>query len=152
MSYIDSDGKPKRPYMIHRALLGSIERFFGVLIEHYAGNFPVWLAPVQARVLPITDDLNEYATDVMNRLKRSTIRAQLDDRSEKVSAKIRDAELEKIPYMLIVGKREAETDSVSIRKHLVGDLGVKKIDAAIDMITDEADNKRSLMESEDKHK
>jgi threonyl-tRNA synthetase len=123
--------------MIHRALLGSIERFFGVLIEHYAGNFPLWLAPCQVRVLPITDDLNEYAAAVVERLKSRDIRAKLDSRSEKIGAKIRDAELFKVPYMFVVGKREVEEDSVAVRKHLVGDIGMKKTDDAVEMLLEE---------------
>ena len=127
--------------MIHRALLGSIERFFGVLIEHYAGNFPLWLAPCQVRVLPITDDLNEYAAGVVERLKARDIRAELDIRSEKVGAKIRDAELLKVPYMFIVGKREVEADSVSVRKHTVGDIGVKSVEEAAALLLSEIETK-----------
>lgn len=139
--YIDSDGQHKRPYMIHRALLGSIERFFGVLIEHYAGNFPLWLAPVQVRVLPITDDSNEYGRKVVDILKENDIRAVLDDRSEKVGAKIRDAELHKVPYMFVVGAREAEASRISIRKHGAGDQGVKDIEEALALLKDEIKSK-----------
>jgi len=139
--YIDSDGQQKRPYMIHRALLGSIERFFGVLIEHYAGNFPLWLAPVQVRVLPITDELNEYGRKVVDKLKEKDIRAVLDDRSEKVGAKIRDAEIHKVPYMFVVGTREAEANRVSIRKHGAGDQGAKDIKEALDILKDEIKSK-----------
>lgn len=137
LHYIGPDGQQKRPYMIHRALLGSIERFFGVLLEHHAGNFPLWLAPVQVKVLPITDDLNEYGQAVVDRLKQGNIRAELDDRSEKVNAKIHGAETSKVPYMFVVGKREAEADSVSVRKHTVGDVGVMKIDDALAMLEKE---------------
>ncbi|UCC43554.1 MAG: threonine--tRNA ligase [Candidatus Zixiibacteriota bacterium] len=132
--YIDSDGERKRPYMIHRALLGSIERFFGVLIEHYAGNFPLWLAAVQVRVLPITDDHNDYAAQVVERLREGNLRAELDDRSEKIGAKIRDAELMKVPYMFVVGRKEVESGSVAIRRHGVGDTGSKSIDEAIALL------------------
>ncbi len=135
--YIDSDGQQKRPFMIHRALLGSIERFFGVLIEHYAGNFPLWLAPVQVKVLPITDSFNEYAAGVVDRLKRRGLRVVLDDRSEKIGAKIRDAELFKVPYMFIVGAKEVEAGQVSVRKHGTGDLGAKGTDEAIAMLEQE---------------
>lgn len=135
--YIDSDGQHKRPFMIHRALLGSIERFFGVLIEHYAGNFPLWLAPVQVKVLPITDNFNDYAAGVVDKLKRHGLRAVLDDRSEKIGAKIRDAELFKVPYMFIVGAKEAEADKVSMRKHGTGDLGAKGTDEAIALLEKE---------------
>jgi len=137
LHYIGQDGQQKRPFMIHRALLGSIERFFGCLIEHYAGSFPLWLAPTQVKVLPITDDLNEYAQTVVDRLKRSDIRAESDVRSEKIGAKIRDAELRKVPYMLVVGAREAAAKSVAVRKHRVGDQGVMVIDDAIAMLTAE---------------
>lgn len=141
LHYVDSDGSQKRPFMIHRALLGSIERFFGVLIEHYAGNFPLWLAPRQVKVLPIVDDLNDYAADIVKRLKKAGIRAELDDRSEKIGAKIRAAEVMKIPYMFVIGNREAEARSVSIRKHGVGDTGVKSIEEAIAGLKAEIENK-----------
>ncbi|MDH4034892.1 MAG: threonine--tRNA ligase, partial [candidate division Zixibacteria bacterium] len=141
LHYIAADGQQRRPFMIHRALLGSIERFFGVLIEHYAGNFPLWLAPCQVRVLPITDDLNEYAAAVVERLKNRDIRAKLDSRSEKIGAKIRDAEMLKVPYMFVVGKREVQEDSVAVRKHVVGDIGVKTIDAAVEMLLEEVATK-----------
>ncbi|MEA3296471.1 MAG: threonine--tRNA ligase, partial [candidate division Zixibacteria bacterium] len=141
LHYIDSDGQQKRPFMIHRALLGSIERFFGVLIEHYAGNFPVWLAPVQVKVLPITDQLNEYASTVVDRLKKEGIRVVLDERSEKIGAKIRDAELLKVPYMFVVGAREADADAVAMRKHGTGDLGVKSLDEAVAILKTEITNK-----------
>ena len=139
--YIDSDGQQKRPFMIHRALLGTIERFFGVLIEHYAGDFPLWLAPVQVKVLPITDRINEYAQSVVDTLKKHEIRAELDSRSEKVGAKIRDAELLKVPYMFIVGAKEVEAESVSVRKHTVGDIGTKSIPDAIDFLKEEIKSK-----------
>src|SRR5206468_12389901 len=103
LEYIAEDGKAHRPLMVHRALYGSIERFFGILIEHYAGAFPVWLAPVQAIVLPITDRQLDYARKVKERLEQADVRTTLDDRSEKVNLKIRDAQLQKIPYMLVVG-------------------------------------------------
>jgi len=134
LTYVDRDGKQKRPFMIHRALLGSIERFFGVLIEHYAGRFPLWLAPVQVKVLPITDAQNEYGEKVVGRLRDAGLRAVLDDRSEKVGAKIRDAELQKLPYMFVIGAREAEADSVSMRRHGEGDIGVKAVNEAIELL------------------
>ncbi len=139
--YIDSDGQQKRPFMIHRALLGSIERFFGILIEHYAGNFPLWLAPVQVKVLPITDSINEFGSDVVDKLNKRGFRAVLDDRSEKVGAKIRDAEMQKVPYMFVVGAREAEAGEVSVRKHGTGDMGSKKLDEAIEMLSQEVESK-----------
>jgi threonyl-tRNA synthetase len=114
--------------MVHRALYGSIERFFGTLIEHYAGAFPVWLAPVQAVVLPITDRQIEYATQLKNRLVEAGIRATIDERKEKVNLKIREAQLQKIPYMLVVGDREAASGNVSVRNRKHGDQGVKSFD------------------------
>src|SRR6185503_10577625 len=108
LEYIAEDGKAHQPLMVHRALYGSIERFFGILIEHYAGAFPVWLAPVQAVVLPITDRQLEYARHVKERLEQADVRTTIDDRSEKVNLKIRDAQLQKIPYMLVIGDREAQ--------------------------------------------
>jgi threonyl-tRNA synthetase len=129
LEYIAEDGKSHQPLMVHRALYGSIERFFGILIEHYAGAFPVWLAPVQAVVLPITDRQNEYAKEVKAKLVAAGIRAELDDRSEKVNFKIREAQLQKVPYMLVIGDREAQAGQVSVRNRKHGDQGVKTLDA-----------------------
>ena len=117
MTYVGADGNRHRPFLIHRALLGALERFFGILIEHYAGAFPVWLAPVQAIVLPIVDDINEYAGKIREKLSAAGVRTQLDTRSEKINLKIREAEVSKIPYMLVVGAREAETGKVTVRRH-----------------------------------
>ena len=128
LEYIGEDGKQHQPLMVHRALYGSVERFFGILIEHYAGAFPVWLAPVQAVVLPITDKQNDYAREVKKRLTDAGIRAELDDRSEKVNLKIREAQLQKIPFMLVIGPREAEAGQVSVRNRKHGDQGVKSLD------------------------
>jgi threonyl-tRNA synthetase len=128
LTYRDSDGSDKRPYTIHRALLGSVERFFGVLVEHYGGNFPVWLAPVQVVIMPITDDQMEYAESVRNVLRDRGIRVELDARNEKVGYKIAEAERQKIPYMLIVGKKEVEAGTVSVRRHQKGDLGQTSLD------------------------
>lgn len=141
MHYIDKEGNRKRPFMIHRALLGSIERFFGVLIEHYAGNFPLWLAPVQVKVLPITDACNEYAEKVVKRLKAANIRVQLDDRSEKVGAKIRVAEIQKVPYMFIIGTKEVESDSVAVRKHGAGDQGAITVEESVSLLKKEIEDK-----------
>jgi threonyl-tRNA synthetase len=128
LEYIAEDGKKHQPLMVHRALYGSLERFFGILVEHYAGAFPMWLAPVQAIVLPITDRQNEYALQVRKRLEDAGLRVEVDDRNEKVNLKIREAQMQKIPYMLVVGGREAEADSVAVRNRKHGDQGVKKID------------------------
>ena len=131
IKYIGQDGKEHRPIMLHRALLGSLERFFGVMIEHYGGAFPVWLAPTQAMVIPITEKQHVYALTVAEQLRTAGIRAELDDRSEKVGYKIREAETLKIPYMLIVGQKEMEQNQVSVRKHREGDCGVAEIPAVI---------------------
>jgi threonyl-tRNA synthetase len=115
LTYIGEDGKAYRPYMIHRALLGSMERFMGVLIEHYGGAFPVWLAPVQAVIIPIADRHLEYARQVASALKSQGLRVEVDERSERMNAKIRDAQNQKIPYMLVVGDREQENAQVALR-------------------------------------
>jgi threonyl-tRNA synthetase len=127
-SYVGADNAEHRPVMIHRALLGSFERFIGILIEHYAGEFPLWLAPTQAIVLPISDRHVEAAAAAHRRLKAAGLRVALDDRNESVGRKIRDAELRKIPFMLVVGDREAESGSVSVRRHGEGDVGTVPID------------------------
>jgi threonyl-tRNA synthetase len=124
--------------MIHRALMGSMERFFGVLIEHYAGVFPLWLAPVQVRVLPITEKQHAFAQDVVRRLQANGLRAEADLRNEKVGLKIREAELAKVPFMAVVGEREAQKDSVSVRRHGGGDLGVMTVQDFSGRVQDEA--------------
>jgi threonyl-tRNA synthetase len=123
LEYIGEDNKPHRPVMIHRALFGSVERFFGVLIEHYAGAFPMWLAPVQVTILPITDRINDYAQAVADELKGSGLRVLTNLRSEKIGAKIRDAQLQKIPFMLVLGDREMEAGTVAVRERKGGDMG-----------------------------
>ena len=123
LTYIGEDGQEHQPYMIHRALLGSMERFLGGLIEHYAGAFPVWLSPVQAMVIPIADRHQEYAAQVVEQLRREGLRADLDVRAERMNAKIRDAQMQKIPYMLVVGDREAEGGQVSVRLRSEENLG-----------------------------
>jgi threonyl-tRNA synthetase len=127
LEYIAEDGKSHQPFMVHRALYGSLERFFGILIEHYAGAFPVWLAPVQAVVMPITGKQSDYARRVHQQLAEAGIRVTLDERNEKVNLKIREAQLQKIPYMLVVGGREAEDGTVSVRNRKHGDQGVKPV-------------------------
>jgi threonyl-tRNA synthetase len=127
LEYIAEDNKPHQPIMIHRALFGSMERFFGVLIEHYAGAFPLWLAPVQVAVLPITDRVNEYAEEVARNLREAGFRVEANLRSEKVQAKIRDAQLQKVPFMLVVGDREMEQKTVAVRERTQGDIGVMSL-------------------------
>jgi threonyl-tRNA synthetase len=113
--------------MIHRALFGSMERFFGVLIEHYAGAFPLWLAPVQVAVLPITDRINDYAAQVAQDLRASGLRAEVNTRSDKIGAKIRDAQMQKVPFMLVLGDRELEENKVAVRERLKGDIGAMSL-------------------------
>jgi threonyl-tRNA synthetase len=137
LEYIAEDGKKHRPVMVHRALFGSVERFFGILIEHYAGAFPVWLAPVQAAILPITDRQAEYAHQVAEKLKIAGVRATVDDRSEKVNLKIRDAQMQKVPYMLVVGGREADAGQVAVRHRKRGDLGPTSVEEFTRTITAE---------------
>jgi threonyl-tRNA synthetase len=133
LSYTGADNAEHRPVMIHRALFGSYERFIGIMIEHYGGEFPLWLAPVQAIVLPISDRLNEYAEVVKERLRDAGVRVEIDDRGESVGRKIREAELRKIPNMLIVGDREAENDSVSLRQRHGGDRGSVLLDDIVQL-------------------
>jgi threonyl-tRNA synthetase len=140
MKYIGEDGKEHRPLMVHRALFGSIERFMGVLIEHYGGAFPTWLAPVQVVVIPVSQNFLDYATEIKTELKKHGIKVHLDSRNEKIGYKIREAETQKVPYMLIVGEKEKNTGSVSIRKHKEGDLGALNIQEFISNITNEVQN------------
>ncbi len=141
LTFVGQDGKRHRPIMIHRALLGSLERFFGVLIEHYAGAFPSWLSPVQIRIMPITDEQNPYSAEIKNRFLMEGFRIELDDRNEKINYKIREAEKEKIPYMFIVGKKEVQNKSVSVRKHKEGDLGQFDVDEIMARLKQEQEGK-----------
>jgi len=141
MEFIGSDGAKHRPIMIHRALLGSLERFMGVLVENYAGDFPVWLAPVQAVLLTITGDQFSYAGSVRDKLQKHAIRVELDDRNEKLGLKIREAELSKIPYMLVIGAKEAAANEVAVRSRKKGDLGKMPVDKFIEMIIEEIGKK-----------
>ncbi|MFN2516751.1 MAG: threonine--tRNA ligase [Pyrinomonadaceae bacterium] len=133
LEYIAEDNKPHRPVMVHRALFGSIERFFGVLIEHYAGAFPMWLAPVQVAVLPITDRINEYAGKVAAELRGSNLRVEANLKSEKIGAKIRDAQIQKVPFMLVLGDREMEQGTVAVRERSKGDIGAMSINDFVEM-------------------
>ncbi len=136
--FVGEDGQPHRPYMVHRALLGSIERFFGILIEHYAGAFPVWLAPEQARVLPLSDKVLEPARAVADALRAADVRVTLDERSEKIGAKIRQAQMDKVPYMLVVGPREAAAGQAALRSRSEGDLGPMPVAEIVERIRAEA--------------
>jgi threonyl-tRNA synthetase len=135
LEYIGEDNKPHQPIMIHRALFGSMERFFGVLIEHYAGAFPMWLAPVQVALLPITDRINEYAEKIAQELRGSGLRVEVNVRSDKIGAKIRDAQLQKIPFMLVLGDREMEEAKVAVRERTKGDIGAMALNEFKEMAT-----------------
>ena len=140
LSYIDSNGDKKVPILIHRALFGSFERFIGIITEHFAGAFPVWLAPVQVKVLPISDNQKAYAEEVVARLAKEGFRVELDDRQEKIGYKIREAQLSKVPYMLILGEKEVEAGAVGVRARKEGDIGAMPIDAFVAKIKEEVEN------------
>ena len=142
LNYVDENGKDQTPLCIHRAPLGTHERFIGFLIEHFGGNFPLWLAPVQAVVLPLSDRFSDYANKVVKALKDEGIRVKLNDRADKIGSKIRQAELDKINYMLIVGDKESSDGTVSIRKRFEGDLGVRKINDFKEQLIEEIKNRR----------
>jgi threonyl-tRNA synthetase len=141
IEYIGKDGQPHQPIMIHRALMGSVERFFGVLIEHYGGTFPLWLAPVQVLVIPITERHQEEAQNIVNQLRIENFRVELDSRNEKVGFKIREGELQKIPYMLIIGDKEIESGKLSVRKKSEGDLGRMSVSHFVNQIHEEINKK-----------
>jgi len=144
LTYIGQDGEKHRPVMIHRVIFGSIERFIGILIEHFAGAFPLWLAPVQVKVIPITDKHHEYANKVANMLEQKDIRVEVDYRNEKVGYKIREAQLEKIPYMVIVGDKEEAEGTVSIRARKEGDIGTERMDTFINKLMNEIADESNL--------
>ena len=137
LSFIGADNQPHRPVMIHRAPFGSMERFVGVLIEHFAGDFPAWLAPEQVRVLPISDKVAGYAHELAARFKAEGFRVTLDEHADKLGAKIRRAEVEKVPYALIVGGKEAEARTVSVRSRARGDEGVIPFDSFLEKLRTE---------------
>ena len=140
MKYVGSDGKKYHPIMIHRALLGSIERFFGILVEHFAGKFPVWLAPTQVSVLPINEKQHDYAESVFNILKKNGLRAEIDLRNEKIGSKIRDHTLNKVPYMIVLGDREVCDKEITVRAQKGDDLGNMNIDKFLKIVADEINN------------
>ncbi|MFZ1453623.1 MAG: threonine--tRNA ligase, partial [Ferruginibacter sp.] len=127
LSFTNKDNSPEVPLIIHRAPLGTHERFIGFLLEHYAGKFPTWLAPLQVKILPISDKFMDYANTILETLKKADIRAEIDDRSEKIGRKIRDTEIAKVPYMLVIGEKEMNEGKVAIRRQGKGDIGVKLI-------------------------
>jgi len=135
--YIGADGEKHRPIMIHRVVFGSIERFIGILIEHYAGKFPVWLAPVQLKILPISEKFSDYSKEVMMKFKEKEIRCEMDERDEKIGYKIREAQLEKVPYMIILGEKEAQSGMLSVRSREQGDIGIMSIEKVIEFIRSE---------------
>lgn len=141
LEYIDKDGKPKRPVIVHRAILGSIERFIGILTEHFQGAFPLWLSPVQAIILPIADRHLEGAKKIKNKLQGEGIRIEIDERSETLQAKIRQATLQKVPYMGIIGDKEIETDTLSVRTRDGKDLGQMEVSKFLKLIKEEIDKK-----------
>jgi threonyl-tRNA synthetase len=141
LEYVGEDGARHQPLMVHRALLGSVERFFGILVEHYAGAFPLWLAPVQVEICPVSEKVIDYAKHVTQTLKRHNARVHLDDRNEKLPAKIRDAQMQKIPYMLVVGAKEAEAGTVSVRHRSKGDLGPKPLAEFLAALQQEIDSR-----------
>lgn len=142
LEYIGEDGKAHRPVVIHRAILGSSDRFISFLLEETKGNLPVWVAPVQVKILPITDNQHDYAYEVKEKLQKKGIRVEVDDRNEKTGYKIREAQLQKIPYMLIVGEKEVEANTVSIRSREEGDIGVKVVDDFVEEILEKVENKK----------
>ena len=141
MSYVGEDGADHRPFMVHRALLGSIERFVGIMIEHYGGAFPLWLAPVQAVVIPIADRHVEYAQHVERELRARRLRVEVDASGERMGNKIRRAQLQKVPYMLVVGDREVEAERVSVRDRSGDDLGAMPLFQVGDRMVDERDSR-----------
>ncbi|MCZ2267603.1 MAG: threonine--tRNA ligase [Ignavibacteriales bacterium] len=141
LEYVGSDGQKHRPVVIHRAPFGSLERFIGVLIEHFAGEFPLWLAPTQAAIIPVSQNFVEYGNKVADSFRKAGIRFEIDERNEKIGYKIRDWEMKKVPYMLIVGEKEMESDTVSVRKHKIGDQGSLNLSDFIDKIAVEIKNK-----------
>ena len=137
LEYTGADGEKHRPIMIHRVAFGSIERFIGILIEHFAGAFPTWLAPVQVKVLPISEKHLDYGKKVFQELEAAGIRAEIDERAEKIGYKIREAQMNKIPYMLVVGAKEEEQELVAVRSRFAGDEGQKGIDEFIAAVKEE---------------
>ncbi len=137
LTYIGEDGEKHRPVMLHRVIFGSIERFIGILIEHYAGAFPLWLSPVQVKIIPIADRQLDYAKKLQEKLNKNGIRVELDERQEKIGYKIREAQMEKVPYMLVVGDKEVEANVASVRDRKEGDIGQMNIDDFIAKLNDE---------------
>ena len=141
LEYTGPDGEKHRPVMIHRTVLGSMERFIGILTEHYAGAFPLWLSPVQVKVLPITDRTLPYAREVMAKLDEAGFRCELDERNEKIGYKIREAQMEKVPYMLVLGDKEQDAGLVAVRSRKTGETETMTLDALMEKLQREVDEK-----------
>jgi threonyl-tRNA synthetase len=141
-SYVGEDNKLHRPVMIHRAIFGSVERFMAILIEHFAGEFPLWLSPIQAKIIPITESQVAYANDMKSKLEAAGLRVEVDYRSEKMGLKIREAEKQKIPYMLVIGDKEVENQSLALRKRKEGNIGVMNIQETIERFINEINHNR----------
>jgi threonyl-tRNA synthetase len=144
LEFTNKDNSPETPLIIHRAPLGTHERFIGFLLEHYAGKFPVWLAPLQVKILPISDKFMDYALAVKAKLRKAGVRVEIDDRSEKIGKKIRDTELMRVPYMLVIGEKEVAENMLSVRRQGKGDTGSQSVDAFIDLVVDEIENRKSV--------
>ena len=142
LTYTGEDGLKHRPVMIHRVVYGSIERFIGILIENYAGAFPAWLAPCQVRILPITDKQHDYAQKLYDKMFDMGLRVHMDDRNEKIGYKIREAQMQKVPYMLVIGDKEVEEGTVAVRRRGEGDIGAMKQDEFIAMLQKEIAEKK----------
>jgi threonyl-tRNA synthetase len=142
LSFTNKENQAETPLIIHRAPLGTHERFIGFLLEHYAGKFPTWLAPVQVKLLPISDKFNDYALSVVQQLLKVGVRAELDDRSEKIGKKIRDTELMKVPYMFVIGEKEVNENKVSVRRQGKGDMGQFAVSEIIATLTSEIENRQ----------
>ena len=145
LSFTNKDNQPETPLIIHRAPLGTHERFIGFLLEHYAGKFPTWLAPLQVKVLPISDKFMDYANTILQSLKNADIRAEIDDRNEKIGKKIRDTEIAKVPFMLVVGEKEMNEGKVSVRRQGKGDLGIKNVEELVNELRAEIRERRTEM-------
>jgi threonyl-tRNA synthetase len=144
ITYVGQDGQPHRPYLVHRALLGALERFFGILVEHYGGAFPVWLAPVQVLMIPIADRHTAYARQVAGALRGAGLRVGVDDSDDRMGAKIRNAQLQRVPYMLVVGDREVERGLVSVRLRTEEDLGPQSLDDFTARVLEVVEAKRGI--------
>ncbi len=143
LEFTNKENAPETPLIIHRAPLGTHERFIGFLLEHYAGKFPVWLAPLQVKILPISDKFQDYAIAVKAKLRKAGVRVEIDDRNEKIGKKIRDTELMRVPYMLVIGEKEVAEKQLAVRRQGKGDMGVQSVDSFIELVVDEIDNRKS---------